>query len=342
MFGLHGLRHFLSTAQSRVIINGESTDFFLHKRGLRQGDPLSPMLFTIAVDVFQQMVGSLNEFLQRKLTRKIGEAIIALQYADDTAIVASADITSLISLKLVMRIFSSISGLRINYKKSIFVPLNLTESHITWVQHVLGCSRAKFPVSYLGMPLTVFKPTRDTYAPLLEKIERRLGGWKSKMLSKGGRLELVRSVLSAIPIYHMTCFQLPQWVIDRIDKVRRGFLWGKNGGTEIGISLTNWETVCIPRNYGGLGVSNLKLVNTALMLRWWWKAYHEPESLWAVVIGRIRKKGTAASGPKIWNITGSFFWSQLCRIKKLFTWSTTWIVGDGSSISYCMITGMNT
>lgn len=139
------------------------------------------------------------------------------------------------------------------------------------------------------------------------------------MLSRGGRLELVRSVLSAIPIYYMTCFQLPQWVIDRIDRIRRGFLWGKNGSTDRGISLTSWETVCIPTNCGGLGVSNLKLVNISLMLRWWWKVHHEPESIWAAVVVRIRKKGSSSTGPKIWNITGSFFWSQLCRIKHLFT-----------------------
>ena len=82
----------LYTAQSRVQVNGDETGFFKHKRGLRQGDPLSPMLFNIAVDVLQQMVASLNKTLGTALTRKVKDAIVALQYADDTSLVASADI----------------------------------------------------------------------------------------------------------------------------------------------------------------------------------------------------------------------------------------------------------
>lgn len=81
-------------------------------------------------------------------------------------------------------------------------------------------------------------------------------------------------------------------------------------------------------------MSNLKLVNIALLLRWWWKAYHDPRSLWTVSISRIRKKGRDHSKPKIWNVTVSFFWSQLIKIRGVFTWSTIWCVGDGSTISY--------
>lgn len=72
--------------------------------------------------------------------------------------------------------------------------------------------------------------------PLVEHIEKKLGGWKGKFISKGGRLQLVKSVLSSIPIYHMMCFRLPQWVIMRIDKVRWQLLWGKPIDLKQGIS----------------------------------------------------------------------------------------------------------
>lgn len=131
---------------------------------------------------------------------------------------------------------------------------------------MLGCGQSQFPILYLGLPLIIVKPTKAMYMPLIEKFEKKLGGWKGKMLSRGGCLQPVRSVCSSIPIYHMCYFRLPQCVVNRIDKIRRGFLWGRNGDNERGMSLMNWEKVCWPREYGGMGISNLNMVNMALLL----------------------------------------------------------------------------
>lgn len=155
----------LYTASSRVLINGEVGEYFRHKRGLQQGDPLSPMLFNIAADVLQQMIKAVNKSLSNGLTRKIKDSMLALQYADDTAVIASADISTLVSFKMIMRLYASISGLRINYKKSMFVPLNIQEGDREWIRSVLGCGQSNFPIQYLGMPLTIVKPTKAMYMP---------------------------------------------------------------------------------------------------------------------------------------------------------------------------------
>lgn len=73
------LQHIWDTSSSRVCINGETSEPFLHRRGLRQGDPLSPMLFDIAVDVFQRMIQVSNLNLHSPLSHKIPEAIVALR-----------------------------------------------------------------------------------------------------------------------------------------------------------------------------------------------------------------------------------------------------------------------
>lgn len=328
------MKELLTTATSRIMINGEPTEFFKHRRGLRQGDPLSPLLFNLAADVFQRMITVVNGSLTRRITRKVTDSIIAFQYADDTAVIASADITSLISLKLIIRLFASVSSLKVNFDKSIYIPINVDDRDLNWVQAVVGCTRTEFPVKYLGLPLTINKPTRTQFMPLIERMERKLSGWQGKLISRGGRLQLVQSVLSSIPTYYMMCFRLPQWVIQRIDRIRRTFLWGADGENKKGISLISWPAVCKPRCLGGLGISDLNIANISLLLRWWWKLYEDPQGLWTKTADIIRKKVVRNCLPKYWLIDGSFFWRQLQGMKHLFVWSTTWIVGDGNTVSY--------
>lgn len=111
-------------------------------------------------------------------------------------------------------------GLKVNYAKSSFIPLNVAEVDQAWVKSVLGCTQTSFPTTYLGMPLSVKKPSKQLYIPLIEKIERRLQGWHSKLLSRGGRFVLAQTIRSTIPIYHMICFVLTKWVIyDMLHKI---------------------------------------------------------------------------------------------------------------------------
>lgn len=138
------------------------------------------------------------------------------------------------------------------------------------------------------MPLTIKNPARSAYWPMLEKIEKRLEGWQSRLISRGGHLQLVNMVLSSIPIYFMTSFALPKWVLNRIDRMRRNFLWGKAEGQGVGIPPLNWPTVCLPKRYGGLGVTDLELRNISLLLRWWWKPYQQADGLWSVTVTQLR------------------------------------------------------
>lgn len=79
---------------------------------------------------------------------------------------------------------------------------------------------------------------------------------------------------------------------------------------------------------------DLNLRNIALILRWWWKPYEEPNSMWAICISRLRTIIVQRPGLLIWAKKGSFFWNQLQAVKGIFDWSTTWIIGDGYRIAY--------
>lgn len=249
-------------------MNGKESEYFRHKKGLRQGDPISPMLFDIAVDVLQKMIETINISVQNRISSKLKKAVIIHQYADDTVLISSSDNTTVISLKVILRLFTSISGLTINFEKSSWIPINIIEERIPIISAVLGCSLSQFPINYLGLPLTIKRPTKALYMPLIEKLESKFEGWKGRLISRGGHLQLVNSVLSAIPIYFMSSFLLPKWVIKRLDRIRRRFLWGQNE-TRKGISLIEWSAVCFPKTNGGMGVTNLLIRNYSLLLRWW-------------------------------------------------------------------------
>lgn len=222
--------------------------------------------------------------LQHSISARIPQTIVAHQYADDIIFIAAADQTTLSTLKLILRLFSPISGLHINLNKNCFVPFHLDHQELIMASAILRCPQKQLPVTYLGMPFMCTNQKELITYPSFEKMQRRLAGWRGKLISRGGRLQLINSVLSVIPVYFMNCFRLPKWVLNQIDKIRRVFLWASSQSVQNPMSLVNWQMVCLPKCSGGLGITNLQLQNMALLLRWWWRLYTAPSSLWTITV----------------------------------------------------------
>ena len=144
------------------------------------------------------------------------------------------------------------------------------------ISSLLNCNLALFPISYLGIPIRPSNLHRADWLPLISRIESRLSTWKAHSLSSAGRLVLVKSVLSAIPSYWMSFLKLPSWVIKKIDSIRRSFLW--NGGNAK--CLVNWKMVCLHRNHGGLGITDLRTFNQALLSKWLWRLLTPGNFIW--------------------------------------------------------------
>src|SRR4051812_10335976 len=122
------------------------------------------------------------------------------------------------------------------------------------------------PFTYLGLPLGTTRPTVQELMLLVCNIERRLSATLN-MISYGGKLSLLNSVITSLAIFALCTLRLPPKIIELLDKIRRKCLWIKK--TKQGDkcnSLASWDMVCRPKDCGGLGVLSLRIQGDALLL----------------------------------------------------------------------------
>ena len=123
-----------------------------------------------------------------------------------------AELAQLVHLKNLLHSFSISTGLKVNYSKSMLVPINLEVNGALQLAEAFGCSLGSLPFTYLGLPLSLTKPKVVDFLPLVTRCERRLT-CTSVYLSQGGRLEVTNSIFTAMPMYFMSTFQLHKIVI---------------------------------------------------------------------------------------------------------------------------------
>ena len=116
------------------------------------------------------------------------------------------------------------SGLKINFKKSVIIPVGVMEEDPERLAAAYGCGIGQLPLKYLGVLIGVSPRGREIWEPVILRIQKRLSMWKRKFLSFGGRVTLINSVLTSLLLYYMSIFKVSICVIKRIDKIRRVFL----------------------------------------------------------------------------------------------------------------------
>ncbi|GJM86847.1 hypothetical protein PR202_ga02745 [Eleusine coracana subsp. coracana] len=251
-------------------MNGEPGDIITHQHGLHQGDPLSPMLFIIVMDVLNSLFMKAGEVgLLRPLSARATNHRISL-YADDVALFTKPVENELHVTKLILDHFGEASGLWTNLQKSCVIPIQCDQQVQQLVEDSLECPTKGFPCTYLGMPISHKKLRKADLLAWVEKVADKLPGWKASLLNLAGRAALVRFVLSAIPIYILFAMNVPKWFIKAIDKIRRSFLWKGRREANGGCCLVAWEKVQRPLDLGGLGILNLEIASWALQMKWLW------------------------------------------------------------------------
>ncbi|XP_071694272.1 uncharacterized protein [Rutidosis leptorrhynchoides] len=106
---------------------------------------------------------------------------------------------------------------------------------------ILGCSIGDFPFSYLGILIGFKRRQCSFWDPVIDKFKKKLAGWKGRCLSFGDRLVLVNAVLSSLPLHYMAMYKAPKKVINKLEGLRRNFLWGGDC-VRRKLCLVNWAT----------------------------------------------------------------------------------------------------
>jgi hypothetical protein len=183
-------------------------------------------------------------------------------------------------IKHILDLFARVTGLSSNLAKSSAMPIRCGGINLQEVLQPLNVTVKNFPCKYLGMPLSLQQLRKGDYQALLDKIDALLAAWKGALISREGRLVLLKSVLISMVVYMMTIHKLPVWVIEQIEKKCRAWFWRGEGSCNGGHCRVKWAVVCRPKQFGGLGVHDLTKFGRALRLRWLWKAWTCPSRPW--------------------------------------------------------------
>lgn len=183
------------------------------------------------------------------------------------------------------------------------------------------------PFTYLGLPLSLTRPTVTDYWPLVSRCERRLTSILS-FLSDAGRLQLTNAVFSALPTFAMSTYLLPKTVIKQIDKFRKHCLWSGSDVNSKKPPKAAWPMACIPKESGGLGILNLHTHNQSLLLKNLHKFLNRLDIPWVHLVWAVRYSN---GRPPMGTRKGSFWWRDTRKLLPAFKGMSMTIIGNGSS-----------
>lgn len=270
----------VTTVSYSILINGVPGKPFAAKKGLRQGDPMSPFLFAIGMEYLTRCLKQMQDtgdFNYHPKCEKLG--VSHLMFADDLLLFARADVPSVQILYQTFQKFSQASGLEANLDKTEMYMGGVSDSDKQQILHVLPVSLGSLPFKYLGIPLSSKKLTYVQCKPLLEKIIARMKCWSVKFLSYSGRLQLIKSVIFGMQTYWSQIFILPKKLIKEIEKMSRVFLWTGNVHPSRR-ALVAWESVCLPKTAGGWNVVSLLVWNKVAVMKLLWALANKADKLW--------------------------------------------------------------
>ncbi|GJZ76993.1 reverse transcriptase [Tanacetum coccineum] len=267
-------------------INGQVAGYVTLARGLRQGDPISPYLFIMRAGVLSSMIRKsvTQGLIQGVKVCRGAPSISHLFFADDSIFFFRSSSAEVINLKNILIRYCRSSGQMINYEKSEVSFSANVEPHVrTHIIESLEVREVTVQYKYLGLPSVIGRSKKVVFRAIIDKIKKKLQGWKEKTLSIGGNEVLIKSVAQAMPMYVMNIFLLHDTLIDDIHIALNCF-WRGNGIKANPIRWCSWDKMCFSKFRRGLGFRYFGVFNRSLLAKQVWRLITNPTALAAKVL----------------------------------------------------------
>ncbi|XP_043717838.1 uncharacterized protein LOC122665764 [Telopea speciosissima] len=243
--------------------------------------------------------------------------------------VVTKELKGVKSLKKFLEDYGQASGQNINLSKSKVFMGRISAARKERLLSVLQILACYFSTKYVGVELLKGRVTKANVLPLLDHFKKKLSSWKGRLLSQAGWVELVRSVIGSIPIYNFSVYYWPATTIVSMERWMSNFIW--TGESEKTRAITvKWDTMCKPKNEGGLGIRRLREVNFALLAKFAWAIRSGSSNLAIFIRCRlVNKDGTLKS-----HVNPSTILTGLKKFWSFVQNEERWVVGSGESIRF--------
>ncbi|XP_051811827.1 LINE-1 reverse transcriptase homolog isoform X1 [Acanthochromis polyacanthus] len=259
------LRTLYSNANSSIKLSHGTTPRFPLNRGVRQGCPLSPYIFLIAVQFLNLQVknSSLKGVSIAKNEIKIS------QLADDTVLFLKDDSQVPVAINVIQS-FSKASGLKLNVNKCVLLPVK------NCFKNLICDIPVKDSVVYLGVTITkdLSKRNNENFTPMMEKTQVVFNRWLQRDLSLAGRVLLSKAEGLSRLTYAAQVLDVEPSVCKKVDQVLTNFVW-KNKTHYVKKSV-----VLNPLDKGGLGLIDFASLNNTFKINWIRQHLANPTSIW--------------------------------------------------------------
>ena len=256
-------------AQSVAIINGEISKKFSIHRGIRQGDPLSCLLFNLAIEPLSATLrdSCLLKGLEIKTPSLTERAIVSL-FADDTVVFMSKD-DSLDTLFELLEGWCMASGAKFNREKSVIIPVRTPEHRqsVSTTRKInlmspetidldMKILQDRATTRYLGAQCGNHPESCDPWPLIITKINMKLWTWERAFPSLEGRKHIAQMVIGGMTQFHTMAQGMPNHIKNKLMKLTRNFIWGTDSPPPIAMSILN-----SPTEKGGKNVIKIKACN---------------------------------------------------------------------------------
>lgn len=339
---------------NKVIVNGELTDSFPLTRGVRQGDPLSPLLYCVALEALASAINADSKIAGLRLPGKPPINVKLVIYADDTAVFFSSA-ADLHRVHQWINTYEQASGAEVNKKKSTGTAFSGDPARFspffptTWTS-------ADEPVKYLGVHVGRNVDNNTQWQEALTKVTASLNLWSRRYLSLTGKRTVVNTYALS-KIWYLASFTLiPKTVTKSLSRLVFNYMRGEKRCAQVAQA---WFSV--PRTLGGLGLVSVRTQGERLLRRWcerllsadsndpWNRIPWHCVDAESGILDQARATLLCSRPGKVFRTAPSPFWCNAIRLTRalpladvqltpeetygLPLWDNPWVTLDGKSLS---------